>query len=67
MRYPKKREDEKTDSLPKTDKEFVKANRRYLLLGKAKRALWWVGLVLLFVPVFVEWIGGISMLLFVAC
>ena len=53
-----KHEDEKTDSLSETDKGFVKANRRYLLLYKVKRVLWWVGLVLLFGPVLVEWIGG---------
>lgn len=53
-----KREDEEVNSLSEVDENFIKANSRYLLLGKVKRVLWWTGLVLLCIPVFAEWIGG---------
>jgi len=32
---------------PKIDAKFLKANRCYVALGKARRALWWLGLLLL--------------------
>lgn len=48
---------EKSASSPEEDGELSKASKRYATLGKAKRVLWWVGLLLLS-PVLIKWIGG---------
>ena len=38
---------EKFALAPKIDAKFLKASRCYVALGKARRALWWLGLLLL--------------------
>lgn len=38
---------EKFALTPKVDAKFLKASRCYVALGKARRALWWLGLLLL--------------------
>ena len=39
---------------PKVDTKFLKASRCYVVLGKARRVLWWLGLLLLS-PAFILW------------
>ena len=38
---------EKCALAPKADTKFLKASRCYVVLGKARRVLWWLGLLLL--------------------
>ena len=45
---------EKFALTPKVDAKFLKASRCYVALGKARRALWWLGLLLLS-PALILW------------
>ena len=45
---------EKCALTPKADTKFLKASRCYVVLGKARRVLWWLGLLLLS-PALILW------------